>query len=108
MADRGRRTSGDVLPPIGRRRSTARRTPTSTRFCRARWDSAEYPEPPTIASVTHQHRDVSMGQHLVGDAAEHDSGDATPAVRGHDDEVATLVARRVDDRLVGVVVLHLQ
>jgi hypothetical protein len=48
-----------------------------------------------------------MREHLDRLAAEHDCGDAAPAMRGHDNEVAAFRARGSDDRPIGVFILDL-
>ena len=48
-----------------------------------------------------------MRQHLVGDASKQDSRDAAAAVRCHHDRVAVLFFRRLDDGLVGLILLDL-
>src|SRR5690349_719790 len=54
-----------------------------------------------------QHRDLAMGENLDRLAAQDDRGDAMAAVRGHDDQIATLRPRGIDDRLVRMLVLNL-
>ena len=48
-----------------------------------------------------QHGHLGMGQHLLRFRAEQQAGQAAPAVRGHEDEVAAAGRRRVDDGFVG-------
>ena len=52
-----------------------------------------------------KNRDGAMSQHFDCFAAQHDRRYSTPAVRGHDDKIAWLPCRRVDDGLIRVIVL---
>ena len=52
-----------------------------------------------------KNRDGSMSQHFDCFAAQHDRRYSTPAVRSHDDKIAWLSRRRVDDGLIRVIVL---
>src|ERR1019366_5605388 len=54
-----------------------------------------------------QDRDRGMGQHLQGFAAK-DRRNSAQAVGRHHDEIATVLLRRVDDRLIGLVVFDTQ
>src|SRR5207342_3608865 len=56
------------------------------------------------SSAANQSRNLAMRQNLHSLAAEDDSGHALAAVRGHENKVATLVLRGVDDCLVGMIV----
>src|SRR5580704_810581 len=58
-------------------------------------------------SAMDQHGDLAMGEDLDRLAAEHDRGNATAAVRGHDDQVAAFQSRGSDDRLVGMLMFDL-
>lgn len=52
-----------------------------------------------------KNRDGSMSQHFDRFAAQHDRRYSTPAVRSHDNKIAWLSRRRVDDGLIRVIVL---
>ena len=52
-----------------------------------------------------KNRDGAMSQHFDCFAAQHDRRYSAPAVRGHDDKIAWLPCRRVDDGLIRVIVL---
>jgi hypothetical protein len=52
-----------------------------------------------------KYRDGAMSQHLDRFAAQHDRRYSPAAVRGHDDKIARLPRRRVDDGLIRVIVL---
>jgi hypothetical protein len=54
-----------------------------------------------------QDRDLGMREDLDRLAAEDDRGDAVTAVRGHDDQVTAFRRRGIDDRLVGMLILHM-
>ena len=55
-------------------------------------------------SAVDQHRNLGVREHLVGFAAEQEAGQAAPAVRGHEDQVATGGGRSLDDAFVNDVV----
>jgi hypothetical protein len=50
-----------------------------------------------------QHRNGGMGQDLDGLAAQNQSRDAAPAVRGHRDQVAAMLLGLADDGAIGLV-----
>src|SRR5215467_9146955 len=54
-------------------------------------------------SAANQSRNLAMGQHFHSLAAKNDGGNALPTVRGHKDQVATIVLRSIDDRLMGMI-----
>ena len=47
-----------------------------------------------------------MCEHLVRFAAEHQGINTAPAVRCHEDQVAVVLGRLVDDRLIDMLVRH--
>jgi hypothetical protein len=58
-------------------------------------------------SVTNQHRDFRVCQHLVRHAAEKHCGYSAASVRCHDDEIAAFLLARGDDGLIGLLVLQI-
>jgi hypothetical protein len=48
-----------------------------------------------------------MREYLIGHTPEQNRGNPAPPVRGHDDDIASLVLCGRDDRLIGVVMLEL-
>src|SRR5688572_5131785 len=53
--------------------------------------------PPLCRSAADENRDLRVREHFLGLAAEQQRAHAAAAVRGHDDQVAALVARGIDD-----------
>lgn len=52
-----------------------------------------------------KNRDGAMSQHFDCFAAQYDRRYSAPAVRGHDDKIASLPCRRIYDGLIRVIVL---
>ena len=54
----------------------------------------------SVSSAVDQHRELAVREHLVGFAADQQSGDPAAAMGCHEDHVALLRFRGLDDRLV--------
>src|SRR5262249_36096327 len=59
-------------------------------------------------SPVHQYRNLRVGEHLVGDAAENNRRNASAAVRGHHNKIAAARFGSVDDAFVGMILLDLR
>src|SRR4029077_10710917 len=55
-----------------------------------------------------QNRNLPVGQGLLCLAAEQQAGYAAPAMRAHDDEIATLRRGRVENSLVGISIARMR
>src|SRR4051812_38260485 len=80
--------------PIFTARVDASEPSVGTRMCR------------NMSLATDQHRGLGVAEHLRGLAAEHEAAQRAAAVRGHHDQVAFGVLRRLDDAFPRLERLH--